>query len=213
MVRKRGFQPPVPQKKDQNIIKELTRACLTGFCCFQRGTIMIQPFEMKMFPWLILACVLSGCSQTQFYYETYRGENYESAGWKVAPNEEALGEIPDAGYHNYTRTEDRSGLVKVRRQMGTPSGDWFFVIDYDYGADGKLAKIRSEFRTFRGHDSQTDDFLPTGCLRSYGVSPAGKISLQTEEIRDLESGKRVKRAFWEPEIKHWMSVADLPKPE
>jgi hypothetical protein len=161
--------------------------------------------QMKAFLLLLmLVGLIGGCTQTQFYYQ--------SGGWRAVSNQKDLEEIPDSGFHNYIMSKDRSGLVKVTRQLATPSGDWFYLIDYEYGRNGKLERIRSEFRTFHGNDRTANDFLPTGCVRAYEVSPEGRISLQFEEIRDLASGKLVRRAFWEPEIRHWMTTADLPKP-
>ena len=145
-------------------------------------------------------------------YETYKGENYESAGWHRAETQEAFEKLEVETYDLYVWDKDKLGNLMVKRECSTPSGDWFFLLDYTYDSSGTLSKIDFEFRTFTGYDPETEDFYPTICIRSYTSAEDGKLKMTSESMRDSETNKEVKRSFWEPEIEHWMSLEEVPKP-
>lgn len=96
----------------------------------------------------------------------------------------------------------------VHREIVTPSGDWAGGIDYHYGQDGDLRHLSFEFRTLAGYDSDSEAFKPTRCLREYDVSETGKLVLRSTETTDLDTGQPVDRQFYEPEIAHWMTLAE-----
>jgi len=174
----------------------------------------LEPGSMRQRSTILAAAAfaLTGCMNEPVFYEAYRGANFESGGWRVAESRRAFAKLDPQTFDVYTKLEDGRGGLKVTRERSTPSGDWACYLHYIYAADGKLARIESELRTFSGFDRDGDAVLPTRCERSYTVSASGQIALDSEWITDLRSGQQVERTFWEPQIDHWMSVTDLPKP-
>ena len=98
--------------------------------------------------------------------------------------------------------------TSIERRVFTPSGDWNGNIRYTYGKDGRLRHISYEFSTFGGYDKISEDFQSTHCIREYDVSEEGKMHLKSKVTTDLATGKSVDRAFYEPQIAHWMTLAE-----
>ena len=95
----------------------------------------------------------------------------------------------------------------VAREIATPSGDWAGQIDYTYGPDGELRHATYEFTTFNGYDETTEEFSPTKRVSKFKVSGDGGLVLDSKITTDLSSGEPVERTFYEPEITHWMTLA------
>ena len=98
--------------------------------------------------------------------------------------------------------------TSIKREVATPSGDWIGTIDYQYGVDGNLRHVSYEFRTLSGYDAGTEEFSPTRCVRRYDISATGELILKSKVTTDLSTGDPVERTFYEPEITHWMSLAE-----
>ena len=116
-----------------------------------------------------------------------------------------------AASDTYTTVKTPPNLTTVKREVAPPSGDWTLYLNYTYGKNGELKTIASEFRTFNGYDPKTEEISSTKCERRYEVSEANQLVLKTELITDLKTKKVVQRTFWEPKVKHWMNISDLPK--
>ena len=103
------------------------------------------------------------------------------------------------------------GDTTISREIATPSGDWAGRIDYTYGVDGLPRRASYEFTTFNGYDATTEDFATTKCVREYNASGNGSLVLDSKVTTDLSSGERVERTFYEPEITHWVTLAEARK--
>lgn len=84
------------------------------------------------------------------------------------------------------------------------------MFTYHYAKNGRLQRIESEFRTFNGIDVLHDDEGLTRCVRSYAVTNTGRLRKISERITDMKSGREVARSFYEPKVKHWTYLHDLP---
>ena len=157
------------------------------------------------------AMVLPVCAGGPVIYETYTGDTYKSAGWNIAVNDLAFAKLNITTFDSYTKDQDESGGLRVTRERTTPSGDWSFLLKYTYDASGNIIRFVSDFYTFTGYDPKTGEGGLTRCLRVFNISSNGTMTLASEAMTDLPSGKKVHRTFFEPEIRHWMNVADLPK--
>lgn len=102
-------------------------------------------------------------------------------------------------------------VTVVERKVFTPSGDWGGHITYTYGKDGKLQLINYEFCTLNGYDKANEKFSPTRCVRKYDVSHNRQLLLKSKVTTDLVSGQKIDRSFYEPEISHWMTIAEARK--
>ena len=99
----------------------------------------------------------------------------------------------------------------IERIYATPSGDWGMNIQYGYDKSGRLAAMTTHYFTFTGYDPKLDDFRPTNCERDFRVTDSGELVLLKEIIRDEKTKKVVKRSFYEPEVKHWMTLAEAQR--
>lgn len=111
----------------------------------------------------------------------------------------------------YSIAKTPSHLTIVKREVATESGDWVFNFTYTYGKNGQLKSMTSEFFTFNGLEQETEQALPTVCVRRYEVSETKQLILKSQRITDSKTKKVVQRSFWEPEVHHWMSLSELPK--
>ena len=123
----------------------------------------------------------------------------------------AIGTSASHAADTYTVVRGTAELTEVKRIIEPESGDWVLVLNYTYGKEGHLNKIVSEYSTFSGYDSTTEEFHSTKCVREYEVEKSKKLTLKSELITDLKTGKIVQRKFQEPKVTHWMTVATLPK--
>lgn len=99
----------------------------------------------------------------------------------------------------------RGKLVRSNFTLFSPSGDW---AQYDYHyfrADGTLAKLESELRTFYG------DMI---VQRNFYFARNGKLLRQTTNYRDLRTNKPVKKPkdgdFQNTEVTIYKTVRKLP---
>ena len=163
--------------------------------------------------WLYIAALIgftsSICAQT-IYYAVASGENYQRKTWRSARLSAYNAAPPGDVYDSYAIERHPDGGTIVRRDYTTPSGDWRFELTYEYGRNSRLRKIRSEFVTFGGITISGEDEGLTRCVRTFTVSRSGTLRNTSERITDEKSGRVVARQFYEPQIKHWMNLDELP---
>jgi len=160
---------------------------------------------------LLLASATAACAQT-IYYATFRGDNYAQKSWHSAPLAAFKAAPPDNVYDSYTVERRRDGSTTVRRDYSTPSGDWRFELTYEYGRDRCLHKLHSEFVTFGGITISGEDEGLTRCIRDFTVSSRSTLQKISERIIDEKTGRTVARQFYNPQVKHWMTLDELPIP-
>jgi len=110
-----------------------------------------------------------------------------------------------------TNGQPSDGIATIQREIVTPSGDWYGLIDYTYGPNGILRHVSYEFRTFAGYDSNTDEVSSTMCVREYDATETGELILRSKATTDLSTGEPVVRGFYEPEVIHWMTLTEARK--
>ena len=158
---------------------------------------------------LLLGSAATAWSQT-VYYATFTGKNYAKGTWHSSSLAAFKAAPPDDVYDSYTLERRRDGSVIVHRDYATPSGDWRFDLTYEYGRNTRLRKIRSEFVTFGGITISGEDEGLTRCVRTFTVSRSGTLHKTSERITDEKTGRVAARQFYDPQIKHWMSLDELP---
>ena len=160
----------------------------------------------------VLLCSGTAVGQEQtIYYGVFEGKNYEKETWHSTKLREFQANRPDNVFENYTLHKEADGTCKVKRECTTPSGDWMLYLTYKYGANGRLRQLESDFRTFVADPAaEGNEGGVTRCLRVYDVSSGGKLEKKSENITDAKTGRKVVRRFFDPEVKHWMSLRDLP---
>jgi hypothetical protein len=109
-----------------------------------------------------------------------------------------------------SKVSDRQSeaTTALRREIAAPSGDWVAWIDYTYGRDGRLLRASYELRTFNGYEQATEAFRSTKCVRDYVVSASGELLEKSRVTTDLTTGEPAERTFYEPELTHWMTLAE-----
>ena len=159
---------------------------------------------------LMLSICVTPLRSESIYYAVFEGKNYEKQKWFSKELREFNANPPDDVHDLYTFERGAHGTSIVKREYSTPSGDWLFMFTYHYAKNGRLQRIESEFRTFNGIDVLHDDEGLTRSVRSYAVTNTGRLRKISERITDMKSGREVVRSFYEPEVKHWMHLHDLP---
>jgi hypothetical protein len=159
---------------------------------------------------LMLWICVTSLRSDPIYYAVFEGKNYEKRIWFSKELREFNANPPHDVYDLYTFERGARGTSIVKREYSTPSGDWLFMFTYHYAKNGRLQRIESEFRTFNGIDVLNDDEGLTRCVRSYAVTNTGRLRKISERITNMKSGREVARSFYEPEVKHWMHLRDLP---
>jgi hypothetical protein len=157
----------------------------------------------------LVAFASSAFAQT-VYYAVARGANYQQKIWHSAALSAYKAAPPGDVYDTYTVDRRSDGTTVVSRDYTTPSGDWRFELTYEYGRDARLRNIRSEFVTFDGITVSGDDEGLTRCVRTFTVSRSGALHKTSERITDEKTGRVVARQFYDPQIKHWMNLDELP---
>jgi hypothetical protein len=157
---------------------------------------------------IALLCTSLARAQT-IYYAVFEGNNYEKETWHVVDLKEFNANRPGNVFDLYRFERLSDGTSKVMREFSTPSGDWMFLLTYHYDKNGRLNKLESEFRTFGGV-TISGDGGSTRCVRSFVVSNNGELQKTSERITDMKTGREVTRSFYEPAVKHWMHLRDLP---
>lgn len=96
-------------------------------------------------------------------------------------------------------------LVQSNFTLFSPSGDWTQYDFHYFRADGSIAKIQSELRTFYG------DLI---VLRDFYFDRRGKLLRKTTRYRDLNTEKPVKKPkdsdFQDSDVKIYKTVRRLP---
>jgi len=96
-------------------------------------------------------------------------------------------------------------LVQSNFTLFSPSGDWTQYDFHYFRADGTIAKIASELRTFMG------DMI---VLRDFYFDRKGKLLRQTARYRDLNTNKPVKKPkagdFQTTDVTIYKTVRRLP---
>jgi hypothetical protein len=170
---------------------------------------IVRPMRALVSIALLVASGTTVSAQT-IYYATFRGKNYEKKVWHSASLATFKAAPPKDVYDSYTVEQGGDGTVVVHRDCTTPSGDWRFEFTYEYGQDGRLHKLQSELVVFSSISASGKDAGSTRCVRTFTVSGAGTFHKTSERITDVKSGKVVARQFFQPHIKHWMSLDELP---
>ena len=147
---------------------------------------------------LLLVSAATACSQT-VYYATFTGEKYAKKTWHSLSLAAFKAAPPEDVYDSYTVKHRNDATVVVHRDYTTPSGDWRFELTYEYGRDRRLRKVHSEFLTFGGITISGKDEGLTRCIHK-----------TSENITDAKRGRVVAWQFFEPQVKHWMSLDKLP---
>jgi hypothetical protein len=153
------------------------------------------------FTWLAVIVLFwmyaGGLSAETIYYAVSDrdDENYLKRTWHVGEVARFRKKRPDHVFDFYTFRRFANGTSKVVRECTSPTGDWFMLVTYDYGKNGRLTSL------------QTDLAMPDAqsrCERSYSVNPSGTLNKTSERIRGNDSAKS------QPPVKHWMSLSELP---
>jgi hypothetical protein len=155
----------------------------------------IDAFVGKKKPHLILA-------DTSDYNEGSRPK------WRKFASVAALEKFRERTTETYTVAYNwrRNGrLVQSNFTRFSPSGDWAQYDFYYFRANGTLAKIASELRTFYG------DLV---VLRGFYFDRKGKLLRQTVRYRDLNTNKAVKKPkdgdFQTSDVEIYKTVRRLP---
>ncbi|HUF04713.1 MAG TPA: hypothetical protein VMM38_11135 [Aridibacter sp.] len=94
-------------------------------------------------------------------------------------------------------------VIGVNFTYSSPSGDWAYYAEHVFRADGSVAEIRKELRTFLG------DVI---VIRTTVYDPAGKELMTTKEFLDLDSQKPVPPTsnFMDVDVAVYKKAGDLP---
>jgi hypothetical protein len=112
-------------------------------------------------------------------------------------------ELEEHDYYTQVFVWTKAGKVIAANHVFTsPSGDWAHYVNYYFRADGSLAKIKAELRTFYG------DLI---VLRDRYYDANGKLLKSTKKFRDLTTGKPKKPTdFFDQEIPVYLKLSALP---
>jgi len=171
--------------------------------------VLVRPIIPSCCLALLLLSAAPACSQT-VYYATFTGEKYAKKTWHSSSLAAFKAAPPEDVYDSYTVEHRNDATVVVHRDYTTPSDDWRFELTYEYGRDRRLRNMHSEFLTFGGITISGKDEGLTRCTRTFTVSRAGTLHKTSEHITDAKSGRVVARQFFEPQVKHWLSLDELP---
>jgi hypothetical protein len=125
--------------------------------------------------------------------------------WKKYSSEEQL-ENAREGEESYTIAYiwfQENVPVAVNFTYSSPSGDWALYVEYVFRADGSVAGIRRELRTFQGNIAVTNiSFL----------DEKGKLLKETTEFADLETQKPVPptKNYADIDVEIYKNLKDLP---
>jgi len=128
--------------------------------------------------------------------------------WRRFASEKALENFREETRETYAvayNWRQRGKLVRSNFTLFSPSGDWAQYDYYYFRADGTLAKIASELRTFYGDLIVVRDFYFDG---------KGRLLRRTVRYRDLNTGKPVKKPaagdFQTTDVEIYKTVRRLP---
>lgn len=128
--------------------------------------------------------------------------------WRRFASEKALEKFREETTETYMvayNWRKNGKLVQSNFTLFSPSGDWAQYDNYYFRADGTLAKIASELRTFYGDLIVQRDFYYDG---------KGRLLRQTTRYRDLNTNKPLKKPkdgdFQTTDVTVYKSVRRLP---
>lgn len=128
--------------------------------------------------------------------------------WQRFASEKALEKFRDETRETYTIVHiwrQKGRIVQSNFTLFSPSGDWAQYDFHYFRADGTIAKIASELRTFYG------DMI---VLRDFYFARNGKLLRQTIRYRDLNTKKPVKKPqdgdFQNTDVTIYKTVRRLP---
>ena len=132
----------------------------------------------------------------------------EEPKWQKFASEKALEKFREEQRETYTVAYNwlqKGKLVQSNFTLFSPSGDWTQYDFHYFRADGTLAKIASELRTFYG------DMI---VLRDFYFDRKGKLLRQTTRYRDLNTKKPVKKpadgAYQNTDVTVYKTARRLP---
>ena len=128
--------------------------------------------------------------------------------WQKFASEKALEKYRAEQSETYTVAYNwlqKGKIVESNFTLFSPSGDWAQYDFHYFRADGSVAKIASELRTFYG------DLI---VLRDFYFDNKGNVIRRTTRYRDLNTKKPVKKPkdsdFSGSEVKNYKTVRRLP---
>lgn len=132
--------------------------------------------------------------------------------WQKFASEKALEKFREERSETYTIAYNwlqKGKIVKSNFTLFSPSGDWTQYVYHDFRADGSLAHLQSEMRTFNGDLIIIQDFY---------FDRAGRLLKKTVKYRDLQTQKpiRATKEFLETkgnfsnDVEYYMKTNKLP---
>jgi hypothetical protein len=158
---------------------------------------------------MLFAAALSTVRADTIYYAVSHGQHFENETWHAGDLKVFNANRPENVFDLYTFHRLTDGTAKVIREMSTPSGDWFLILTYFYGKEGRLKKIEFDLRTFNGV-CPCGETGPVRCHRCYTVDRSGRLRKESELVTQLDSGNAVDWTFHEPKVRHWAKLSELP---
>ncbi len=142
-------------------------------------------------------------NRVEQFYCVHSGEHYQHLLWKkVSPME--FRKMDQSTIYEHFKIEHKDKSTEIHRSYSTPSGDWFFELNYIYNQKGNLTKVTSTFITHGGIDLNNPeaDVKPTTHIQQFEVSPKKKLTQSKSLIQDSNTEKKVNRTFYQPKMKH-----------
>lgn len=129
----------------------------------------------------------------------------EKPKWKRFASDKALEKFRESS-ETYTIAyvwRKNGTIVTANFTMFSESGDWAHYVFHYFRADGSLAKIEADLRTFYGDISVQQDFY---------FDTSGRLLRKRTRYRDLKTNKPKKAPidFFDDEVRIYKSVKKLP---
>ncbi|HEY8559482.1 MAG TPA: hypothetical protein VIL74_03690 [Pyrinomonadaceae bacterium] len=132
--------------------------------------------------------------------------------WQRFASEKALEKFRGEQSETYTvayNWQQKGSVVKSNFTRFSPSGDWTEYVFHTFRADGSLAFVRSEMRTFNGDLIIIQDFY---------FDRAGRLLKKSIGYRDLQTQKPIRatrqfletRANFSNDVEYYKKVSRLP---
>lgn len=132
--------------------------------------------------------------------------------WQKFADEKALETFRTETRETYTIAFNwlqRGRIVKSNFTLFSPSGDWTQYVFHDFRADGTLAHVQSEMRTFNGDLIITQDFY---------FDRTGRQLKKSVKYRDLMTDKPIKptkeflknQGNFSNEVEYYKTTGKLP---
>ena len=143
------------------------------------------------------------------YYAISNGESDGRRVWQIGDLKQFKAKRPANVFDLYTFHRLSDGAARVQREISTRSGEWFLLLIYYYSKDGRLTKIDYDFETVGGLCS-CGESGPIRCARSYVVDDTGNLRKTAERVTEVKTGRIVDWTFYEPQVRHWATLRELP---